>query len=92
MLLKSKQKWVDTDGQSTTSDISDDNTSTREEPAELSAKDREFIQNSISENIPHSYRGVLMMWRLIVFAEMEAAHNKAWKDLCEEFNDQRAIL
>ena len=65
--------------------------STHEELAELSAEAREFVQNSINEKISHSYRGVLMMWRLVVFAETEAAHNKAWKDLCEEFDDQRAI-
>ena len=92
VLLKSKQKWVDPHGEDIASDTSDDNISTHEELAELSAGDREFVQNSINEKIPHSYRGVLVMWRLVVFAETEAAHNRAWKDLYEEFDDQRAIL
>lgn len=92
VLLKSKQRWIDAHGTASNSDSSDANDSTSEDQAELSAEDREFVQDSTSEQIPHSYRGVLMMWRLVVFAETEAAHNKAWQDLCEEFDDQRAIL
>jgi hypothetical protein len=26
-----------------------------------------------------------MMWRLVVFAETEEAHDKAWINLCKEF-------
>jgi hypothetical protein len=33
-----------------------------------------------------------MMWKLILFAETEEAHEKAWRNLCKEFNDQIAIL
>ena len=33
-----------------------------------------------------------MLWRLVIFVETEATHNKAWKHLCEEVDDQRAIL
>ncbi|KAH8665499.1 hypothetical protein BGZ61DRAFT_366161 [Ilyonectria robusta] len=32
------------------------------------------------------------MWKLVLFAETEDAHEKAWRDLCKEFDDQRAIL
>lgn len=32
------------------------------------------------------------MWKIVVFAETEEAHEKAWADLCREFDDQRAIL
>ena len=92
VLLKSKQKWVDPHGEGTASDTSDDNMSINEELAELSAEDREFVQDSIKEKMPHSYRGVLMMRRLVVFAETEATHDRAWKDLCGEYDDQRAIL
>ena len=43
------------------------------------------------ENPPQLSR-VPMMWKLIAFAERQDAHNKAQKDLCEEFDDQRTIL
>ncbi|OAQ58573.1 mutator-like element [Purpureocillium lilacinum] len=32
------------------------------------------------------------MWKLVVFAETEHGHEKAWANLCREFDDQRAIL
>jgi hypothetical protein len=32
------------------------------------------------------------MWKLVLFAETEEAHEKAWVNLCREFDDQRAIL
>ncbi|KAH6974847.1 hypothetical protein EDB80DRAFT_536621, partial [Ilyonectria destructans] len=45
-----------------------------------------------SDEVPYSYRGVLIMWKLVLFAETEDAHEKAWRDFCKEFGDQRAIL
>jgi hypothetical protein len=33
-----------------------------------------------------------MMWKLVLFVETEDAHEKAWRNLCREFDDQRAIL
>lgn len=33
-----------------------------------------------------------MLWRLVVFAETEKDHEKAWECLCKQFGDQRAIL
>ncbi|EXL52776.1 hypothetical protein FOCG_08539 [Fusarium oxysporum f. sp. radicis-lycopersici 26381] len=33
-----------------------------------------------------------MMWKLVLFAETEDAYEKAWRNLCKEFDDQRAIL
>jgi hypothetical protein len=32
------------------------------------------------------------MWKLVLFAETEEAHEEAWANLCKEFDDQRAIL
>ncbi|RKK31546.1 hypothetical protein BFJ66_g15796 [Fusarium oxysporum f. sp. cepae] len=32
------------------------------------------------------------MWKLVLFAETEEAYEKAWINLCKEFNDQRPIL
>ena len=33
-----------------------------------------------------------MLWRLVVFAETEEDHKRAWAHVCKEFGDQRAIL
>ncbi|KAF5256396.1 hypothetical protein FOXYS1_13132 [Fusarium oxysporum] len=96
VLLRSKQKWIKDCSQDSSSSSSLDG-SDREAPApqtqaELSPKDRQFIHAPTAEVIPHSYRGVLMMWKLVLFAETEEAHEKAWVNLCREFDDQRAIL
>ncbi|KAH6983758.1 hypothetical protein EDB80DRAFT_691593 [Ilyonectria destructans] len=32
------------------------------------------------------------MWKLVLFAETEEAHEEAWGNFCKEFDDQRAIL
>ncbi|EXL89791.1 hypothetical protein FOIG_16925 [Fusarium odoratissimum NRRL 54006] len=92
ILLKSKQKWVKGRSSSSSPDSSDEDKSTPQVRAELSPKDRQLVHASTSEDIPHSYRGVLMMWKLVLFAETEDAHKKAWRNLCREFDDQRAIL
>ncbi|RYC78170.1 hypothetical protein BFJ63_vAg18956 [Fusarium oxysporum f. sp. narcissi] len=92
VLLKSKQKWVKGRSSSSSPDSSDEDKSTPQVRAELSPKDRQLVHAPTSEDIPHSYRGVLMMWKLVLFAETEDAHEKAWRNLCREFDDQRAIL
>lgn len=33
-----------------------------------------------------------MMWKLVLFAEAAEAYEKAWRELCNKFDDQRAIL
>ncbi|KAL1897550.1 hypothetical protein Cpir12675_002278 [Ceratocystis pirilliformis] len=43
-------------------------------------------------SISHDYRGVLEMWKAIVFAETEKEHDTAWVILREESDDQRVIL
>jgi hypothetical protein len=95
VLLRSKQKWVKDcshDSSSSSLDSSDEEAPAPQTQAELSRKDRHFIHAPAAEVIPHSYQGVLMMWKLVVFAETEEAHEKAWVNLCREFDDQRAIL
>ncbi|KAF6528093.1 hypothetical protein HZS61_008395 [Fusarium oxysporum f. sp. conglutinans] len=95
VLLRSKQKWVKDcshDSSSSSLDSSDEEAPAPQTQAELSRKDRQFIHAPAAEVIPHSYQGVLMMWKLVVFAETEEAHEKAWVNLCREFDDQRAIL
>ncbi|KAH6988704.1 hypothetical protein EDB80DRAFT_898149 [Ilyonectria destructans] len=78
--------------------------SNSDEPdATLSQRDRQAVQASgrqeepitqdnMSRPITHDYHGVLMLWRLVVFAETEEDHEKAWECLCTQFGDQRAIL
>ena len=94
VLLKAKQKWV-TDAESDSSssdDARDENTASAQAHAKLSPKDRRSIHQPVAEDIPHTYHGLLMMWKYVMFAETEEAHEKAWSDLCREFDDQRAIL
>ncbi|EFY95426.1 transposase [Metarhizium robertsii ARSEF 23] len=43
-------------------------------------------------HVTHNYRGVLELWKLVVFAKTKADYEKAWAHLCEEFNDQQSIL
>lgn len=92
VLLKSKQKWVNGHISSSSTDSSDGEDTGPLPEAELSPKDRRLVNAPIAEAIPHSYRGVLEMWKLVMFAETEEDHEKAWKNLCREFDDQRAIL
>jgi hypothetical protein len=33
-----------------------------------------------------------LMWKRVLYAETEEAFEQAWRDLCKEFDDQRAIL
>ncbi|RKK18956.1 hypothetical protein BFJ67_g17679, partial [Fusarium oxysporum f. sp. cepae] len=64
----------------TTRDSSTGEESSSDEPdAALNQRDRQA-------------HGVLMLWRLVVFAETEEDHEKAWECLCTQFGDQRAIL
>ncbi|EXU94593.1 hypothetical protein X797_012335 [Metarhizium robertsii] len=49
-------------------------------------------QASLMLPVAHNYRGVLELWKYAVFAETKEHYEKAWVRLCEEFNDQQAIL
>ncbi|KAF6515055.1 hypothetical protein HZS61_004961 [Fusarium oxysporum f. sp. conglutinans] len=93
VLLKSKQKWaMDRCDGSSSHDDSERDDSAPQTQAQLNPKGQQSIHGTTSEVIPHSYQGVLMMWKLVLFAETEEAHEKAWGNLCKEFDDQRAIL
>ncbi|KAJ6439000.1 mutator-like element [Purpureocillium lavendulum] len=94
-LLKAKQRWVtdhEPDSSASGVDGCDEEVGSAQAHSELSPKDRRFIHEPVAGDIPHSYRGVLIMWKYVMFAETEEAHEKAWCDLCREFDDQRAIL
>ena len=57
------------------------------------ATDKHLIKDSsTSDKIPHTYQGVVLMWKRVLYAETEKAFEQAWRDLCKEFDDQRAIL
>ncbi|KID95831.1 hypothetical protein MAJ_08227, partial [Metarhizium majus ARSEF 297] len=99
VMLQSKRRWVYTATDSSTGEES----SSDEPDATLNQRDRQAVrasgkpeelvaQDNLSEPITHDYHGVLILWRQVVFAETEEDHEKAWKCLCTEFADQRAIL
>ncbi|EGY20890.1 uncharacterized protein VDAG_02414 [Verticillium dahliae VdLs.17] len=92
VLLKSKQKWTKDHASNSDPDSSDGDDPTPQSEVQLGAKERALIHTLIAKDIPQSYRGVLIMWKAVLFAETEKAHEKAWKDLCKMFNNQRAIL
>lgn len=95
VLLKAKQKWLKRRrGSSSSSSGSTDEEDdfTPQGQAKLNSTDQQLLNVPSTNTIPHSYQGVLFMWKAVVFAETEDAHEKAWKDLCKEFDDQRPIL
>ncbi|OAQ60062.1 mutator-like element [Purpureocillium lilacinum] len=55
-------------------------------------QDNPPTQHNLSAPVPHNHRGVIELWRFVVFAETKEEHEKAWAKLCDEFNDQQAIL
>ena len=91
VLLRSKQKWVKDRNSSSSSDTDDKETDTQPS-AQLNPQDRQLIHAPADKEIPHTYRGVLAMWKLVLFAETEATHEEVWRKLCDEFDDQRPIL
>jgi hypothetical protein len=95
VLLKSKQKWIHP-GSDSSSDHDQDNGEETSAPVRLTAGDRAIANATAPEDsskpIPHTYQGVVMLWKLVMFAETEAEHDAAWARLCREFEDQRAIL
>lgn len=92
VMLKSKQKWVKVRKGSSSPSGSDSEDAPLQPQAKLNAADKQLINASANEKIPHTYQGILLMWKRVLYAETEEAHEQAWKDLCTEFNDQRAIL
>ncbi|EXL39278.1 hypothetical protein FOCG_18111 [Fusarium oxysporum f. sp. radicis-lycopersici 26381] len=92
VLLKSKQKWAKKRKSSSSPDASDWEDSAPQTQAELSVTDKQLVHALTGDEIPHTYRGVLMMWKRVLFAETEEAHEKAWRDICKKFDDQRVIL
>ena len=100
VLLNAKRKWITTieagegDG---------DGSRSERTLVALSAKDVEAIlalerqesplsQGNLAAAVPHNYRGVLELWNFVDFSETKEEHEKAWVRLCDEFNDQQAIL
>lgn len=91
VLLKAKRKWVDNDDEKSSSDSDD--------LFQLSEDDQEAIRRSSAQSatnapsdIPYNYQGVLVLWRLVVFAETEEKHEKAWANLVNKFENQKRIL
>ncbi|OAQ60413.1 transposase [Purpureocillium lilacinum] len=96
VLLNAKRKWKDAKEEGANESDSDSD-SNRRSRAALSSRDVEAVhgpplQSCGTVAVPHSYQGVLELWKLIVFAENKEEYEKAWSRLCHEFNDQQAIL
>lgn len=95
VLLKAKQKWLKrrrSSSSSSSGSLDEEDDFTPQGQAKLNSTDRQLLHVPSINTIPHSYQGVLFMWKAVLFVETEDAHEKAWKDLCKEFDDQRPIL
>jgi hypothetical protein len=93
VLLKSKNKWTGEREESTSPSASDSGDVSLPTEVGLSATDRHLIEDSSTrDKIPHTYQGVVLMWKKVLYAETEEAFEQAWRDLCKEFDEQRAIL
>ncbi|OBS16902.1 hypothetical protein FPOA_12541 [Fusarium poae] len=91
VLLRSKQKWIKNPENSSSPDSSEVDEPT-EPQATLTLHDRALVSAESSSEVSHTYQGVLQMWKMVLFAETEEEHKKAWISLCKEFDDQRPIL
>ncbi|KHO10645.1 hypothetical protein MAA_11746 [Metarhizium robertsii ARSEF 23] len=93
VLLKSKTKWTGEREESASPSASDNGDVPPEAQVRLGATDEHLIEDSSTRDyIPHTYQGVVLMWKRVLHAETEKAFEQAWRDLCKEFDDQRAIL
>ncbi|KAK4068501.1 hypothetical protein Purlil1_13791 [Purpureocillium lilacinum] len=100
VLLNAKRKWKNA-GEGGESD-GDGSSCSEQTHAALTPTDVEAVlaaerqdnplpQGNLAAPVPHNYRGVLELWKFVVFAETRGEHEKAWADLCDEFNNQPAI-
>jgi len=92
VLLNAKRKWKSRDNAAEGDGDGNPN-------AKLSSADMEAVlaldrqesplkQSNLAAPVPHTYRGVLELWKFVAFAETKDQHEKAWVRLCDEFNDQ----
>ncbi|KJZ68513.1 hypothetical protein HIM_12097 [Hirsutella minnesotensis 3608] len=96
VILNAKRKWKsrnedagsDGDGNPNASLSSGD----MEAVLALERQENPLNQSNLAAPVPHDYRGVLELWKFVAFAETKEEHEKAWVRLCDEFNDQQAIL
>ncbi|OAQ58559.1 transposase [Purpureocillium lilacinum] len=89
VLLNAKRKWKSRDDAAESDGDGNPN-------ARLSSADMEAVlaldrlenplnQSNLAAPVPHTYRGVLEMWKFVAFAETKDEHGKAWVRLCDEF-------
>ncbi|XP_044718833.1 MULE transposase domain-containing protein [Hirsutella rhossiliensis] len=83
VLLNAKRKWKhakeDSDGGSNT-EQSQATLNSRDKEAVLAAgrQDEPLSRSNVSTTVPHNYRGVLEMWKLVVFAETKEDYEKCF--------------
>ncbi|KJZ70106.1 hypothetical protein HIM_10509 [Hirsutella minnesotensis 3608] len=100
VLLSAKRKWKDAkeDGDSDDSSSGSGQTQTALTSGDIEAvlsvegHGDPSLQNDRTTPVPHNYRGVLEMWKYVAFTQTKEDYEMAWVRLCEEFNDQQAIL
>ncbi|OAQ57749.1 transposase [Purpureocillium lilacinum] len=96
VLLNAKRKWKsgNEDAESDWDRSPNTRLSSKDVEAALAVERQESPPNrsNLATPIPHNYRGVLELWKSVAFAETKEEHEKAWVRLCDEFNDQQAIL
>jgi len=93
VLLQSKNRWVGGGEGRASFATSDSEDVASQTQVRLGTTDKHLIKDSsTSDKIPHTYQGVVLMWKRVLYAETEEAFEQAWRDLCKEFDDQRAIL
>ena len=101
VLLDAKRRWKDAKEEeshyghsSSDSGQSQVTLTSRDKEAVLAAgKDGSpLLRTNHTSPVPHNHRGVLELWKFVVFAETRGDYKKAWGRLCEEFNEQQAIL
>ena len=101
VLLKAKRRWKD--GKEESGSCGNGSSDSGQSQITLSSKDEaaalavgkhsvSLSQNDRTQPVPHNYRGVLDLWKFVVFAETKVDYEKAWERLCHESNDQLAIL
>ncbi|OWT42543.1 mutator-like element [Pochonia chlamydosporia 170] len=101
VLLNAKRRWKDAEEEG---DGCGHNSSDSERSqAALTSRDMEAVRavgkdgspplrTDHTSPVPHNYRGVLELWKFVVFAQTKDDYEKAWARLCDEFNDQQIIL
>ena len=101
VLLNAKRRWKDAEEE--VDGCGHNSSDSERSQAALTSRDMEAVRavgkdgspplrTDHTSPVPHNYRGVLELWKFVVFAQTKDDYEKAWARLCDEFNDQQIIL